>query len=386
MSNNDEYFNTFEGWDPRKPHQTLPKLPPPIDLESKKILKRCVEARASLAELKQSAELIPNQAMLISLLPALEAQASSEIENIITTTDRLFQQIKTEEGTKDPATKEAERYSKALLEGFKAIIQYPISTRTAEEVCSTIKGIEMSVRKVPGTQLVNDRTGEVIYTPPEGEDLLRNLLGNWGEFLHDVEEKKIDPLIRMAVAHYQFEAIHPFGDGNGRTGRVLNSLFLIQENLLNLPILYLSRYLIENKDEYYRLLSSVTNSGNWEEWIIFILDGVENTSRWTRLKIEAIRKLKTHTTEFLQNKTPNLYSYELVSLIFEFPYCRIQDLTEKLSITRQTASKHLQELVSLNVLREHTFGREKLFAHPKLMKLLSQESNVFDDYSVKSNL
>lgn len=370
---------TINVWAANQPHQQLPLLLRPLTetFESKVILKQCISARAALAELKQAAELIPNQAMLINILPLLEAQASSEIENIVTTTDRLFQFGQLDEKA-DPATKEALRYSHALLEGFKALSKHPLNTKTSEQVCSTIKGIEMRVRRVPGTALAKDKTGEVIYTPPVGEGLLRDLLANWEKFLH--EEKELDPLIRMAAAHYQFEAIHPFTDGNGRTGRVLNSLFLIQEDLLTLPILYLSRYIIQNKDDYYRLLLEVTRDQAWEAWILFILKGVEATSRWTKEKIEAIRKLLVHTSAYIKRESPKAYTHELVSLIFELPYCRIQNLSEKGIAERQAASRYLKDLVRIEVLREVPVGREKLFIHPKLMKLLSFDLNTFEPY------
>ena len=216
---------TNRKWSPDRPHNGIPPLPPAIDLESKVVLKSCVSARAALAELKQAAELIPNQSMLINTLPILEAMASSEIENIVTTTDRLFRHVEATQQA-DPATKEALRYRRALLDGFRGLDRRPLSTSIAEQVCTQIRGVEMRVRRVPGTALVNDATGEVIYTPPEGETVIRDLLANWERFLH--EEKSLDPLVRMAAAHYQFEAVHPFTDGNGRTGRVLNSLFLIQ--------------------------------------------------------------------------------------------------------------------------------------------------------------
>ncbi len=366
-------------WKASEPHQSLTLLPPPeVNIESKAILKRCITARAALAELKQAAELIPNQTVLINIMPLLEARASSEIENIVTTTDRLFQFGQNEEHA-DPATKEALRYSHALLKAFKSLSKRPLSTLTAEQVCSTIKGVEMTVRKVPGTELINKKTGEVIYTPPVGESLLRSLLGNWEKFLHD--ERDIDPLIRLALAHYQFEAIHPFTDGNGRTGRILNSLFLIQEGLLTLPILYLSRYLIQEKENYYRLLLDITTQQSWEEWILFVLKGIEVTSTWTKDKIEAIRKLMVHTTEYVQKEAPKIYSYELVSLIFELPYCRIQNAQKAGIGGRQAASRYLKTLVKLNVLNEMSVGREKLFIHPKFMRLLSGESNSFKPYS-----
>ena len=364
-------------WQPDQPYLDLPTLPPQIDIETKAILKQCITARAALAELKQAAELIPNQAVLINTLPLLEAGASSEIENIVTTTDKLFQFLGNE-GQADPATKEALRYSSALFEGFKALNQHPLNTRTIEDICTQIKGIQMNVRRTPGTALANDKTGEVIYTPPVGEDVLRTMLANWERFLHNAVE--IDPLIRMAVTHYQFEAIHPFTDGNGRTGRIVNSLFLIQEGLLTLPILYLSRYIIQNKADYYRLLLQVTREQDWEPWIIYVLKGVEETASWTTAKIAAIRALSEHTMDYVRNKLPKVYSHELVSLIFELPYCRISSLAEAGIAKRQAASQYLKQLVEIGVLIEAPVTKEKLFIHPKLMQLLSKDSNEFKPY------
>jgi Fic family protein len=362
-------------WNPEAPYNELPLLPPTADLETKAILKQCITARAALAELKQAAELIPNQGMLINTVPLLEAQASSEIENIVTTTDRLFQ-FRNADDHADPATKEALRYSHALLEAFREMTRRPLSTRTAEQVCSIIKGKEMLVRRVPGTVL--SRGEEIIYTPPVGEDRLRNLLANWEKFLH--ESRDLDPLIRMSVGHYQFEAIHPFTDGNGRTGRVLNGLFLIQESLLTLPILYLSRFIIQNKADYYRLLRKVTSHNAWEEWVLYMLRGVEETAYWTTAKIGAIRKLTSLTAEHMKAKASKIYSLELVHLIFEMPYCRIQNLVEAKICERQAASRYLKQLVEIGVLEEQAAGREKVFLHPKLLTLLTRDGNVFPNY------
>ena len=322
-------------WCADQPWNNLPLLPPAAELESREVLKACIPARAALAELKQAAEMIPNQSMLINTLPLLESQASSEIENIVTTTDQLFQH-QHRDGHADPATKEALRYSQALFEGFQSLRRKPLTTRTAEEICSKIKGRAMQIRKVPGTALGTE-AGDVVYTPPVGEDRLRSLLANWEKFMH--EQRDIDPLIRMAVGHYQFEAIHPFTDGNGRTGRILNSLFLIQEGLLSLPILYLSRHIIDHKSDYYRLLLEVTCDNNWEDWIVFMLAAVEQTSIWTRTKIDAIRKLFDHTLEFAKEHAGRVYSYELVSLIFAQPYCRIQNVIRAGIAKRQAASR-----------------------------------------------
>ena len=364
-------------WQPAIPYNNLPPLPPAREIETRAVLKQCVESRARLAELKQAAELIPNQSMLINTLPLLEAQASSEIENIVTTADSLFQYRDADERA-DPATREALRYRQALMEGFKALSTHPIITRTAEQICTRIKGVEMQVRREPGTTLANGRTGEVIYTPPVGEDLLRNKLANWETFLNTHTD--YDPLVRMAVGHYQFEAIHPFTDGNGRTGRVLNSLYLIQENLLNLPILYLSRYIIQHKPDYYRLLLSVTRTQDWEPWVMYMLKGVEETAHWTTQKIAAIRSLQDVTIDYVRQSLPKIYSYELVDQIFMSPYCRIQNLIDGGVAKRETSSKYLKELVRIGVLREVPFGRELLYLHPKLVKLLAKDSNKFDLY------
>ncbi|HEY4542784.1 MAG TPA: Fic family protein [Noviherbaspirillum sp.] len=366
-------------WQAARPYNDLPALPPQAELETKLILKRCITARAALAELKQAAELIPNQRMLINIVPLLEAKDSSEIENIVTTTDRLFQFADAEGNQADPATKEALRYRTALHHGFQSLRKRPLCTATAVEICRTLKGAEMDIRRVPGTQLANDRTGEVIYTPPEGEARLRTLLANWERFLH--EEQELDPLIRMAVGHYQFEAIHPFVDGNGRTGRVLNILFLIEQDLLSLPILYLSRYIIANRADYYRLLLDVTREQAWEPWVLYMLEAVEETSRWTMAKIGAIRRLHEVTVDHVRLRAPKIYSRELVDVIFEQPYCRISNLVEKNVVQRQAASRYLKELVEIGVLRETSVGKEKLFIHPKLMRLLGDDGNQVEPYT-----
>ncbi len=364
-------------WKLDRPYNDLPPLPPAAEVETRAVLKRCITARAALAELKQVAELIPNQAMLISTLPLLEARASSEIENIVTTADELFRHVGNE-AQATPSTKEVLRYSRSLFEGFAALKQYPLNTRTAEQVCSTIKGVDMTVRRTPGTTLKNEETGETIYTPPEGEAVLRNLLTNWERFLHN--ETELDPLIRMAVGHYQFEAIHPFTDGNGRTGRVLNSLFLIQEGLLTLPILYLSRHIIQNKPDYYRLLLQVTREGDWESWLLYILKGVEETASWTTAKIAAIRALSDQTAVHVRASLPKVYSQELVNLLFELPYCRISNLIDAGIAKRQTASQYLKQLMEAGVLSETSAGKEKLFINPRLMQLLTRDSNQFTPY------
>jgi Fic family protein len=372
-------IGTAIGWQPNRSYNDLPRLPPQAKVETHSVLKSCISARAAVGELKQAALRIPNQGMLINTLPLLEAQASSEIENIVTTTDKLFRNVGHEENA-DPATKEALRYSRALFDGYTTLKNHPLSTRTAEKICSTIKGVEMAVRRVPGTALINSATGETVYTPPEGENLLRDLLANWEKYIHN--EAQLDPLVRLAIGHYQFEAIHPFTDGNGRTGRILNSLFLIQEELLTLPILYLSRYVIQNRAEYYRLLQGVTSEGAWEPWLLYVIKGIEETAMWTTAKIAAIDALSTHTINYVRDALPKIYSHELVDLIFKLPYCRINNLIDAGIAKRQTASIYLKQLVEAGVLAEAPSTKEKLFINSKLVTLLTTENNNFTPWKL----
>jgi Fic family protein len=343
-------------------------------LETKAVLKALVGARAALAELKQAGELIPNQSILINTLPVLEARASSEIENIVTTADRLFRFAQHDESEQaDPPTKEALRYQSALMYGLSVLAKKPVTTGMAVDICRTLRGIAIDIRKVPGTALKNQTTGRVVYTPPEGLDRLRDLLANWERFLH--EGSDLDPLIRMAVGHYQFEAIHPFTDGNGRTGRILNLLFLVEQGLLDQPVLYLSRAIIRRRIEYYRLLNAVTRDNAWEPWVLYMLEAVHDTAIWTTGKIKAIRELLRRATAHVREHAPSLYSRELVELVFEQPYSRIGNVVDAGIAKRQTASVYLKELCDIGVLREVKSGREKLFIHPNLMKLLTAEDH-----------
>ena len=367
-------------FDANNPFNELPALPPPMEfLESTAVLKKCITARVALAELKQAAELIPNSAVLVNALPLLEARASSEIENIVTTTDKLFEFVDMAEDKADAATKEALRYRTALFEGTKMVRRRMLTIDMAIQICSTIKDLELDIRDDSGTRLTNRKTGEVIYTPPVGQKLLQEKLKNWADFMH--QHENIDPLVRMAVQHYQFEAIHPFTDGNGRTGRIINILYLVEQGLLNTPILYLSRHIIQNKSEYYRLLNAVTQQQAWTDWIMFMLQGVEETCTWTTDKIKAIRELMQHTSQYVQNHLPKIYSWELVEALFKQPYCRINNLVSAGIAKRQTASVYLKQLCEIGVLREYRSGRETLFVHPKYIELLTGEENVWVYYA-----
>lgn len=372
--------STTQAFNPKEPYNQLPTLPPAQELESRAIWKLCTEARVALAELKQVGELIPNQSVLINTIPLLEAQASSEIENIVTTSDQLFRFADHDGNQTDPATKEALRYRTALYHGFQAIQKKPLNTNLAVDLCRAIKGVDLDIRRVPGTTLANDRTGEVIYTPPAGETVIRQLLANWEQFLHGYDD--IDPLIRMAVAHYQFEAIHPFTDGNGRTGRVLNILYLIDQQLLSLPVLYLSRHIIQHKADYYRLLLEVTTHQNWQAWITFMLTAVKETARWTTAKIHAVRQLQEQAVTYVREQLSAIYSRELVDQIFNQPYCRIGNLVDAGIGHRETSSKYLKALCEIGVLQEVKIGREKLFVHGKLLQMLTTDNNEVTPYGV----
>ncbi|SFR12198.1 Fic family protein [Enterobacter sp. kpr-6] len=352
-------------WNPEHPYNQLPPLPPDLaTVETRSVLKACISARAALAELKAAGELLPDQGLLINLLPMLEAKDSSRIENIVTTSDQLFQYADRAEYA-DPATKEALRYRTALYQGINQLSQHPLCANSAIKICTTLRAVETDVRKTPGTVL-RDQNMKVVYTPPEGEKVIRDLLSNWEKFLHERDE--LDPLVKMAISHYQFESIHPFPDGNGRTGRILNILFLIEAGLLSLPILYLSRFILAQRSDYYSLLRGVTERGEWEKWILFMLEAVENTAVWTRKKVAIIRALVENTAVVIREKLPKIYSWELVQVLFAQPYCRIENLVEAGIAKRQTASVYLKQLVAMGILEEVNAGREKLYINTRLLQ------------------
>ena len=322
-------------------------------------------------------QLIPDPSVLIHTIPNLEARASSEIENIVTTNDALFREASLGDDQATPATKEAARYRTALYDGVDALKTKPLSTSIAVDVCRTVTGVELDIRRTPGTTLKNSHTGEVIYTPPEGETRLRDLLANWERFIH--ESTNLDPLVRMAVHHYQFEAIHPFPDGNGRTGRILNILGLIQDGLLDRPSLYLSRHILSTRSDYYRLLGSVTSNQDWEPWILYMLTAVEETSRWTTGKIRSIRELMQDTITYVRSAAPRM-PHAVVEKIFTQPYMRIGSLVEDRIAKRETASIYLKQLVELGVMQEEKVGRDKVFLHRKYLDVLFSDEHGFEPY------
>ncbi len=356
-------------WNPEVPFNDLPALPPPgIDLEPKHVLKATIEARTALATLVQAGQLLPNPNILIHAVPLLEAQASSEIENIVATADELFKHA--DSGGGDHATKEALRYRSALFAGVESIKSRPLTAVTAAHVCSTLQGRDVAVRAVPGTRIANPATQRIVYAPPEGADLIREKLSDWERFVHDGDD--LDPLVRMALAHYQFEAIHPFHDGNGRTGRVVNILMLIDAGLLNDPTLYLSRAIIARKNDYYRLLRAVTADGAWIEWILYMLDVVRESATSTARKIGAIRACQEDIAVRARVATTGGRDARFLAVLFEQPYCRINTVAERCDVSRQTASSWLHALVDARLLSDVKVGRELLFVNDELLNVLTR--------------
>jgi len=359
-------------FDPLKPYNELPLLPPKEDIESKAILKKAVSAGRTLAELKGLSGTIPNPAMLINTIVLQEAQSSSEIENIITTTDALFKALTSKTAQTDVATKEVLRYREALSQGYRTLRKRPLlTTNLFIKIYQTIKENRAGIRNVPGTTIANAATGEVVYTPPVGESIIRDKLKNLEDFIHG--DDPTDPLIKLAVIHFQFEAIHPFTDGNGRTGRILNILYLVLKDLLDFPVLYLSKYIIEHKNDYYRLLRNVTERRDWDPWILFMLDAVEQTAAHTRNKIIAIRELLEKTLKFAKEHLPaRVYSKELVELLFHQPYTKGQFLVDVGIAERKTAAEYLKELETVGILRAKKMGKENLYLNVRLYNLLSR--------------
>ncbi|MGK2854135.1 MAG: Fic family protein [Microbacteriaceae bacterium] len=356
-------------WIPTEPYNELPNLPPRMEIETTRVLKATIEARAAVAALDQASQRIPNPAVLINAFPLLEAQASSAIENIVTTADELFRFAETDSAAASPETKETLRYRTALFNGFEAMQMRPLSANTAIRICSTIRSRDMSLRNLPGTFIGNTSTREAVYTPPVGEKLIRDKLSNWEQFIHN--PGGLDPLVVMALAHYQFEAIHPFADGNGRTGRILNILLLINAGILQQPILYLSRYIIDNRVDYYRLLLGVTQSEAWEDWILFLLEGVRQTSIATLRKIDAIHELQESTRDRIRAVVPGGANADLLAVLFEQAYCRISTVMARCRVSRPTATNWLNSLVAAGVLDDVKVGRERLFINTAFMSLLT---------------
>lgn len=357
-------------WSPELPYNALPLLPPQRELETIPIFKALVPARSELSGLNEALVSLPNPDVFVNALALLEAQASSEIENIVTTTDELFRADTNQAGA-SAATREALRYKAALFHGRERMSSRAdlLTIGMAEEICSEIRGTVTSIRHGEGTYIGNPLTGQRIYTPPFGKQVIEDKLYNWAAFVN--EPTVLDPLVQMAVAHYQFEAIHPFDDGNGRTGRVLNVLMLVAKGLIREPILYVSKYIIQHKNEYYRLLNAVTESGAWEEWVVYMLQAVEETARSTLLKIKAIQRLQAEFAEQLSSDVGPQYPASLSEVLFIQPYCRVKDVMEGCRVSRPTATKYLSTLVAAGMLHVQPLGRERLYVNTQFMNILT---------------
>ena len=354
-------------FDRNQPYNDLPLLPPAIELETKAVLKQAIAANRVLANLRGLAAQIPNQGVLINSIVLQEARLSSEIENIVTTNDELYRADADADGKTDPHTKEVLRYRQALNFGFRQLKERPLSTNLFIDIVRTIKQVDLGVRRVPNTALKN-ALNEVVYTPPVGEAVIREKLANLEQFIH--AQDGLDPLVKMAVMHYQFEAIHPFEDGNGRTGRILNLLYLVEQGLLDIPVLFLSRYIIANKPGYYEGLRGVTERQDWESWILYMLRAVESTAQQTFDQVTRIRLLMEQVREQVQQQAPAIYSKDLIEAIFQHPYTKIQFLVDANIAKRQTASSYLQTLAGLGVLRSIKQGRERYYINDALFSEL----------------
>ena len=352
---------------------SLSKLPPNAELETKYILKQLARSHRALAELKGFSEMIPNKNILINAITINEAKDSSEIENIVTTHDELFKTMSSESYT-SPSAKEVVNYRTALWKGYELIKNDSLSTNMIIDIHEVIEPDKGGVRKLPGTVLKNETTGEVIYTPPSGQEEILLYLDNLERYINN-DYDDIDSLIKLAIIHYQFECIHPFYDGNGRTGRIINVLYLVLKDLLDSPILYLSKFIIRNKSAYYELLQSVTNEGKWEDWILFILQGVEETAEETLLLVKKINILLEKTAEEIRERFPNIYSRELVNLIFFEFYTKIGYIEEGLNISRKTAAKYLSILEKEGFLVSEKIGRERIYLNKELFRIVKEASN-----------
>jgi len=346
-------------------------LPPIGNIETKAILKKAAEAHRYLAELKGVANSIPNQNILIDTLSLQEARESSAIENIISTFDDVYQSNSNSNNYISSAAKEVHAYSKALKIGFELVKKNGLLTSNhLLNIQNTIENNNAGFRKLPGTKLLNEGTGETVYIPPQDYDTIVQLMDNLQEYINNDELSDVDPLIKMAVIHHQFESIHPFYDGNGRTGRIINILYLIKNDLLSLPILYLSRYIIKHKAKYYRLLQEVRNTKEWEPWILFMLDAVADTSKNSIQVINVIAKAMQQYKDSIRENVPKIYSQDLLNNLFRYPYTKIEYLMKDLEVSRNTAIRYLEQLNKLGLIAKKKVGRDNFYVNKSLINIL----------------
>lgn len=347
---------------------TIDQFPPPDDFESVAVLKQLTAAHRYLAELKGICRSIPNQGILINTLALQEAKDSSAIENIITTHDELYRAAISETPS-NPAIKEVQNYSSALHCGYTLIRQHGILTNNhILEIQAALEENNAGFRKQSGTMLKNDRTGEIVYMPPQHPDEILHLMGRLEQFIN-TNDNNTDPLIRMALIHHQFESIHPFYDGNGRTGRIINVLFMVLNGLLDIPVLYLSRYLVQHKNEYYRQLQYVRETGQWESWLLYMLKAVEQTAKDGIDTVQQIQKAMMSYKHGIREKF-SFYSQDLINHLFNHPYTKIDFLMKSLNISRPSASKYLDELADHSFLQKEKIGRSNYYINIALMRIL----------------
>jgi len=350
---------------------------PPVDLETKAILRKAAEAHRFLAELKGVASGMPNQEILIDTLALQEARESNAIENIISTLSEVYQSDARSHTFVNPAAKEIHAYSLALRKGYLLVRKQDLLTSNhILEIQATIESNQAGYRKLPGTALRNESTGEVIYTPPQDYDTIVALMTNLEMFINDPLFYNADPLVKMAIIHHQFESIHPFYDGNGRTGRIINLLYLIQQHLLDLPVLYISRYIIRHKSAYYRLLQQVRDSGEWDEWIMFMLDAVAMTAKDTIRVIKAMHQAMTDYKNNLLANAPKMYSQDLLNNLFRHPYTKIEYLMRDLGLSRNTIVRYLETLQELGLVEKNKIGRDNYYLNKALISLLIEPKEI----------
>lgn len=357
-------------FDPRLPCNDLPILPPTVKLETEAVLRKLGDAKASLASLKEVSRNLPNPSVILQSIVLQEAKLSSEIENIFTTNDELYRQIDEDQASQSPAVKEIRRYRHALWGGYERLRQTGgIDVSLIRYLGAEILEKPVDFRTGSGTRIGSRRTGKVIYTPPEGSERIEGLLQNLVDFLQS--SSVLDPLVKISVAHYQFEAIHPFPDGNGRTGRVLNILGIVQAGILDLPVLYLSHEFLENRRDYYDGLRRVTEQGDWEGWVLFFLECLESTAVVTRHQFRLVMESTVEAKRQVREELPRWMPIETVDLIYSKPYSRISDLVSAGIAKRQTAVRYLDALVDAGLLEKQRQWRESLYLNRRLMEILS---------------
>lgn len=359
----------------------IPALPFTYEIETKAVLKKAGEARSALAELKGFAETIPNENILISTLSLQEAQDSSAVENIITTHDELYKSDTQLNFFTTPSAKEVHKYAQALRNGYKTVKESStITNRDIKKIQETLEGNNAGFRSQAGTSLKNEQTQEIIYTPPQNLAEIESHMKNLEDFINDDSICNWDNLVKMAVIHHQFESIHPFFDGNGRTGRIIIILYLIQKGLLNTPVLYFSRYINQNKAQYYKLLQDVRDRTDkekaWEEWILYVLEGIRHTSIQTTKLIKSIKDSMQSNKHKIRSEMNNIYTQDLINILFSHPYTKISNLEEGLGISRPTAAKYLDKLNEAGILIKLKIGRESFYINHNLMDILSNVRNM----------